>query len=82
MALHGHKLRLFYFSLTRIFMNLKMWKLQSNHLKKLVFLSKNWPNDLKIGCNSTSNLVKLIEKNLEFGDFEHAFEQDEVVEMQ
>ncbi len=56
-------------------MNLKMCKLQSNHLKKLVFLSKNWPNDLKIGCSSTSNLVKLIEKNLEFENFEQ-FEQD------
>lgn len=63
-------------------MNLKMCKLHSNHLKKLIFLSKYSPNDLKIGCSSTGNLVKLIEKNLEFEDFEHAFEQDEVVETQ
>ncbi len=63
-------------------MNLKMSKLHSNHLKKLIFLRKYLPNDLKIGCSSTSNLVELIEKNLEFEDFECAFEQDEVVEMQ
>ncbi len=28
-------------------------------------MNKNWPNDQKIGCKSPSNLLKLIEKDLE-----------------
>jgi hypothetical protein len=35
------------------------------NLEKLIFVNKNWPNDLRIGCKSPSNLVELIEKDLE-----------------
>jgi hypothetical protein len=30
-------------------------------LKKLIFVSKNWPNDVKIGSKSPSDLIEFIE---------------------
>jgi len=54
-------------------------------LDKLMFVSKNWPKDSKIGCKSLSSLTDFIESdpNLEeeFEEFEGAFEKDEVVEL-
>ncbi len=48
------------------------------NLEKLIFVNKNWPNDLKIGCKSPSNLLEFIEKdvNLEnqLEEFEGEFE--------
>ncbi len=48
-------------------------------------MSKNWPNDRRIGCKSPSSLADFIESNLhlekKFEDFEKAFERDEVVEL-
>ncbi len=29
--------------------------------EKLVFVSKNWPSDAKVGCKSSSDLIKFIE---------------------
>jgi hypothetical protein len=53
-------------------------------LDKLIFVNKNWPNDLKIGCKSPSSLVKLIETSVnlkeKFKKFEGTFEKDEVME--
>jgi len=50
---------------------------------KLIFVSKNWPNDPRIICFFFS-LVDFIEIDLnlekELEEFEGAFERDEVVE--
>ncbi len=43
--------------------------LQSNNIGKLIFVSKNWPNDARAGCTILSNLVYLI-------DFELDLEQE------
>jgi hypothetical protein len=54
-------------------------------LEKLIFVSKNWPNDPRIGCKSPSSLADFIESdfNLEekLEEFEKTFERDEVVEL-
>jgi hypothetical protein len=47
-------------SLVDILTNLKRCHLQTYNLKKLIFVNKNWPNDLRVGCKSPSNFVKLI----------------------
>jgi hypothetical protein len=56
--------------------------LQSKELDKLIFVSKNWPNDPRIGCKSPFNLADFIESDLNLEEkFEGAFERDEVVEL-
>jgi hypothetical protein len=71
--------------LARIFTNLKKSCLQIKNFKKLIFINKNWPNDLKIGSKSPSNLIKFFEKDInleeELEEFEGEFERDEVVEV-
>ncbi len=52
-------------SLVDILKNLKRCHLQTDNLKKLIFVNKNWPNDPRVGCKSPFNLVKLIEKDLD-----------------
>ncbi len=51
----------------------------------MIFERKNWPNDLRIDCKPFSNLVELIEKELDFEDdlekFEGSFEQDEFLDL-
>jgi hypothetical protein len=48
-------------------------------------VSKNQPNDPRINYKSVSNLVELIEKDLdfekEFEELESSFEQDEVLDI-
>ncbi len=39
------------FSLAGILTSLKRCKLQTENLDKLIFVSQNWPNDLRVGCN-------------------------------
>jgi hypothetical protein len=46
--------------------------LQINNLEKLIFVSKNYPNDFKIGCAFSSKLVELIEMDI---DAEENFEK-------
>ncbi len=59
--------------------------MQSEILDKLIFVSQNWPNDPKVGCNMSSTLVKFIEKNEiveeELEEFEGEFEREEIVDM-
>jgi hypothetical protein len=55
--------------------------LQLNILERLIFMSKNWPNDPKIDLKPPSNLVEMIEKDLDFEEFESSFEQDEIVDI-
>jgi hypothetical protein len=73
------------FSLIGILTNLRRYHLQSKNLDKLIFVSKNWPNDLRIGCKIPSNLVDFIESDLnlekKLEEFEGPFERDEVVEL-
>ncbi len=68
-----------------ILTNLRRCHLQTENLEKLIFVNKNWPNDLKIGCKSPSNLVEFLEKDVDLKEqlekFEGEFEKDEVVEV-
>jgi hypothetical protein len=45
------------FSFINILTNLKICHLQMINLKKLIFVIKNWPNFLRVGYKSPSNLV-------------------------
>jgi hypothetical protein len=38
--------------------------LQLDDLDEIIFVSKNWPSDLKVGCSSPSSLIELIEVNV------------------
>ncbi len=49
------------FSLATIFINLIRCCLQLENFKKLIFISKNWLTDAKVGCKSLSDLVEFIE---------------------
>jgi len=73
------------FSFTRIFTNFRKYHLQIKNLENLIFCSKKWPNDLKIGCKSPFNLVEFLEKNIDLEEkleeFERHFENDEIVEV-
>jgi hypothetical protein len=51
-------------SLVGILISLKRCHLQSKILDKLTFVNKNWPNDPRIGYKFPSNLVDLIEIDL------------------
>ncbi len=66
--------------------NLRRCCLQSDNLDRLIFVSKNWPNDFIIYCKLLSNLMEMIEKDLyfvkEFEGFESSFEQYEFVDIQ
>jgi hypothetical protein len=70
-----------FFSLVGVFTNLKRCKLQLDNLKKLVLMSKNWPNDARVGCKAPNNLIDF-ESNLkyELNEFESSFERDELKE--
>ncbi len=73
------------FSLDGVLNNLKICCVQLENLKNLFFVNKNWLNDCRAGCKSSTNLLELIgihvdlEKELE--QFEKAFERDEIVNL-
>ncbi len=73
------------FSLTSILTNLKGCQLQLENFKNLIFVNKNWLNDPRIGCKTSSNLVEFIIMNLdlekELEEFESEFEKEEIVDM-
>jgi hypothetical protein len=52
------------FSLAEILTSLRKCCLQSENLDKLIFVSKNWANDPRIGCKSPSSLMNFIESVL------------------
>jgi hypothetical protein len=63
------------FSLVGILMNLKRCRLHIDNLNKLIFISKNWPNDPRLSCSLPFNLIELIEVDVSLeeeykGDFE------------
>jgi hypothetical protein len=74
------------FSLAIILINLRKCCLQTKKFKKLIFVNKNWPNDLRIGCKCPYNLLKFLEKDInskeEFEKFEGEFEKYEIIEVQ
>ncbi len=52
-------------------------------LDNLIFVNKNWPNDLMISCKSHSSLVELIDIDVdleEFEKFEGTFKRNEIME--
>ncbi len=51
-------------SLAEILTSLRKCCLQSENLDKLIFVSKNWANDPRIGCKSPSSLTNFIESVL------------------
>jgi hypothetical protein len=72
------------FSLFGILINFRRCRWLTENLEKVIFVNKNWPNDLKIGCKSPSNLVEFLERDVdlekELEEFEGEFEKEEVVE--
>jgi hypothetical protein len=50
----------------------------------LIFVSKNWRNELRVSCTSPSNLMELIERDIDLDKnlekFRGAFVQDEILE--
>jgi hypothetical protein len=73
------------FSLAWILTSFRRCRSQSQNLDKLIFVSKNWPNDPRISCKSLFSLVDFIDNDLNLEkrlvEFEGAFERDEVVEL-
>jgi len=68
----------FFFSLVGILTNLKRCHVQSDNLNKIIFVSKNWPSDPRVGCSSSFSLIELIEADLvlaeELEQYEGEFE--------
>jgi hypothetical protein len=52
------------FSLVDIFTNLRRCHVQTNNLERLIFMSKNWQNDFRVG-SFPNNLVEVIKANVE-----------------
>jgi hypothetical protein len=50
--------------LVGILINLRRDCLQLDHSQKLIFVIKIWPNNYRVGCNSPSIMVKLIQTNI------------------
>jgi len=71
--------------LVEIFTNLKRCRLLSDNLNKIIFVSKNWPNDPRVGCNSPFGLIELIEADVtleeELEQYENEFERDELLDL-
>jgi hypothetical protein len=59
--------------------------LQTFFFKKLIFTSKNWPNDPRVGCKYPSNLIAFIKVDQdleeELEQFEGDFEKDQFFEL-
>jgi hypothetical protein len=69
-----------FFLLIGILKNLGKCRLQIENLDKLMFISKNWLNDVRIGCKSPSILVEFLERDVdpeeELEKFEGEFEKE------
>jgi hypothetical protein len=72
------------YTLVGILTNFRKCHWQIENLKKLIFVNKNWFNDLKIGCKPPSNLVEFLKRDIdweeELEEFEGEFEKDEIAE--
>jgi hypothetical protein len=71
--------------LVGIFTNLRRCRLQSNILDKIIFVSKIWPNDPRVGCSSPFSLIELIEADFALKEglkqYEDEFERDELLDL-
>ncbi len=65
-----------------ILTNLRRCCLQIKNLNKLIFVNKNWPNDLQIGCKFAFDLLEFFKRYMNFEEELEEFEKDEIVEMQ
>jgi len=61
----GFQIETFFFSLARILTNFRRCHLQTENLKKLIFVNKNRPNDPRIGCKSPFNLLEFLERDVD-----------------
>jgi hypothetical protein len=64
--------------LIHILTNLKNCHLQLENLENLISVSKNWPNDVRVGCKALSGLLELIDCEIDLqklDEFESSFEQ-------
>jgi len=55
-----------FFSLVGIFTNRRKCHLWLDNLIFLIFVNKNLPSDLRVGCKPFSSLMELIQKYLDF----------------
>jgi len=71
------------FFLIHIFTNLKKCHLQLENLENLNSMTKNWPNDVRVGCKAPSSLLEFIDCEIDLkvlDEFENSFEQEELNE--
>jgi hypothetical protein len=60
--------------------SLKRCQLQFENLDKFIFVSQNWANDPRVGCNMPSTLVEFIEKDEIVQELEES-KREEIVDM-
>jgi hypothetical protein len=53
-----------FFPIVRVLSALHRCQLQTNHLDQMIFVNKNWPFDLRIGCFKPFNLANACELEL------------------
>jgi hypothetical protein len=46
-----------FFFLVGFVTKFRICRLHLNNFERLIFVNKNWPNDVKVGCKAPSNLV-------------------------
>ncbi len=54
------------FSIVGVLTTLKRCRLQTNNLDKLIFVHKNWPFDLRVGCLKSFDLTIVCEAKFDF----------------
>lgn len=64
------------FLLIGILTNLKRCHLPTKNLKKLIFINKNKPNDLRIKHKFSSNLIESLQRDIDFKKKLENFESD------
>jgi hypothetical protein len=69
------------FSLAKILTSLRKCWSQSENLNKLNFVSQNWPNGPRVGCNMPSTLVEFIKKDEIVEEELEEFEREEIINM-
>jgi hypothetical protein len=64
---------------------LKRCHLQLDNLNKIIFVSKKWPSDPRVGYNSPSNLIEFIKVNIALKEkleqYEGEFERDQLLDL-
>jgi len=64
---------------------LKRCHLQLNNLNKIIFVSKIWPSDPRVGYSSPSNLIELLRfilpQRKKIEQYEGEFERNELLDL-